>query len=220
MKNFIRSFFPFLKKVKKYKIEIFLILTAFFIAVFSLFLYQKEKEDEKIEITEEKNTLSLINNKKIFVDVGGAVKNPGVYEASVGARLKDFLDLAGGLSEEADKFFFQRNFNLARIVNDQEKIYIPSAWEIQSGLFVENSRTLDYNQETSIGWQENSLEETVNKISINQASAEELDTLPGIGKATAQKIIQNRPYQTIDELITKKVVGKSTFEKIKDLISL
>jgi competence protein ComEA len=220
MKNFLRSFLPVLKKIKKYKIEIFLLSASFFIAIFSLILYQKEKAWEKEEVMEEKTFNNPTPYKKIFVDVAGAVKNPGVYEATFGARLKDVLDLAGGLSDEADKFFFQRNFNLAKIVIDQEKIYIPSTWEVQSGIFVENQRTLDYTQKTTVNWEGDNLENSINKININQATAEELETLPGIGKVTAQKIIKNRPYQTIDELLTKKVVGKSTFEKIKDLISL
>jgi competence protein ComEA len=220
MKNFLRSFLPVLKKIKKYKIEIFLLSASFFIAIFSLILYQKEKAWEKEEVMEEKTFNNPTPYKKIFVDVAGAVKNPGVYEATLGARLKDVLDLAGGLSDEADKFFFQRNFNLAKIVVDQEKIYIPSTWEIQSGIFVENQRTLDYTQKTNLNWEGDNLENSINKININQATAEELETLPGIGKVTAQKIIKNRPYQKIDELLTKKVIGKSNFEKIKDLISL
>jgi competence protein ComEA len=220
MKNFLRSFLPVLKKIKKYKIEIFLLGASFFIAIFSLILYQKEKAWEKTEVVEEKTFNNPTPYKKIFVDVTGAVKNPGVYEATFGARLKDVLDLAGGLSDEADKFFFQRNFNLAKIVIDQEKIYIPSTWEVQSGIFVENQRTLDYTQKTNINWEVDNLENSINKININQATAEELETLPGIGKVTAQKIIKNRPYQTIDELLTKKVISKSTFEKVKDLISL
>lgn len=220
MKNFLRSFLPVLKKIKKYKIEIFLLGTSFFIAIFSLILYQKENAEEKPEVVEEKTFNNPTPYKKIFVDVAGAVKNPGVYEATFGARLKDVLDLAGGLSDEADKFFFQRNFNLAKIVIDQEKIYIPATWEVQSGIFVENQRTLDYTQKTNINWEGGNLENLSNKININQATAEELETLPGIGKVTAQKIIKNRPYQTIDELLTKKVISKSTFEKIKDLISL
>jgi len=224
MKNFLRSFSPFLKKTKKYKIEISLIIIAFSITIFSFILYQKEQNEEKIEIIEEKineNSITYKNAyKKIFVDVSGSVKKPGLYEATFGARLKNVIDLAGGLSEEADKFFFQRNFNLAKIVVDQEKIYVPSTWEIQNGIFVENSRTLDYIQSTEVNWQENTLEHSNKKININQATIEELDSLPGIGKTTAQKIINNRPYQKVDELLTKKVVGKSTFEKIKNLISL
>ena len=229
MKEFIDSFSPFLKKLKKFKryqVEVFLLSLAFIITIISLILYQKNESSESDLIKETQSNYQKENSspRKIFVDIAGAVNNPGMYEATLGARLKDILTLAGGLSDEADRIFFQRNFNLARIVTDQEKIYIPSSWEINSGIFIENSRTLDYISPKNITQTEvvsqNSLQNTNEKISLNQASVEELDTLPGIGKITAQKIINNRPYQSIDELLTKKVVGKSTFEKIKDLISL
>jgi len=229
MKEFIRSFSPFLKKLKKFKryqVEVFLLSLAFIITIISLILYQKNESPESDLIKEIQSPYQKENSspRKIFVDIAGAVNNPGMYEATFGARLKDILTLAGGLSDEADRIFFQRNFNLARIVTDQEKIYVPSSWEINSGIFIENSRTLDYISPQNITQTEavsqNSPQNTTEKISLNQASVEELDTLPGIGKVTAQKIINNRPYENIDELLTKKVINKNTFEKIKDLISL
>lgn len=229
MKEFINSISPLLKKLKKfkrYRVEIFLLFLAFMITLISLVLYQKNQSLE-INLNEETQPSYKQENqnlKKIFVDVAGAVKNPGVYEASFGARLKDVILLAGNLSDEADRIFFHRNFNLARIVTDQEKIYIPSIWEVNSGVFIENSRTLDYTSPQNINKteiiQENTSLNPTEKININQATMEELNSLPGVGKVTAQKIISNRPYQTIDQLLTKKVVNKSTFEKIKELISL
>lgn len=130
MDNFFHSLSPFFKKIKKrYKVEVFLLFLAFFIAVVSLILYEKNQysNDESIEeITSSYQQKESPNSRKILVDIAGAVKNPGVYESSIGARLKDILTLAGGLSDEADKIFFQRNFNLARLVSDQEKIYIPA----------------------------------------------------------------------------------------------
>jgi competence protein ComEA len=65
-----------------------------------------------------------------------------VYKLNFGARVKDALNLAGGFSEEADKQFFIRNFNLARLISDQEKIYVPSLQETINGFFVENRQTL------------------------------------------------------------------------------
>jgi len=225
MKGLIKSFSPFFKKtkrLKRYSVEIFLLATAFFTLLVSIFLYQQnQNEKENVIITEESfENKKIFKNQTIFVDIAGAVNKPNVYETSAGARLKDIFILAGGLSEEADKSFFQRNFNLARIVNDQEKIYVPSVWEINSGLIVENPRTLDYLSPQAINQPTTNEQNISEKININQASVEELDTLPDVGQVTAQKIINNRPYQTLEELLTKKVVNKSLFEKIKDLITL
>jgi competence protein ComEA len=55
-------------------------------------------------------------------------------------------------------------------------------------------------------------------VNINQATEEELDALPGVGPVTAQKIISNRPYQSVDDLVSKKAVGQSVFSKIKDQV--
>lgn len=212
MLGFIKSFTPLLKK---YTIESFLVATALVICCISIGLiiynYQANEEEMQTEI-ETTSQKSPIINSKIMIEVNGAVKKAGVYELNTESRLKDAISLAQGLSPEADATFFARNFNMARILADQEKIYIPSISEVLSGLFVENSQTLNYLTPES----------TINevKVNINKAAPDELDTLPGIGQVTAQKIIQNRPYSTIDELLTKKIVRKNIFEQIKNLVEL
>ncbi|GAB4219264.1 MAG: helix-hairpin-helix domain-containing protein [Candidatus Microgenomates bacterium] len=205
------------KIIKKYLVEIFLLIIAFVFTTTSLIIYLKNNSqiEENNIIKTDTQTKNVL---KIYIDVSGSVNNPDLYEAPNGTRLKDIIKKAGGLSETADKNYFYRNFNLARILNDQEKIYIPSIWEVQSGLFTENQTQFDllspnYSQTNNITY-ESSL------ININQATIDELDTLPGIGKATAQKIIDNRPYQNLDDLINKKITNKTTYEKIKNLISL
>lgn len=203
------------KKIKKYLVEIIILTIAFIIAVISLIIFLKNQENSSSSIISQKiETQSLT---KIYVDVSGNVNKPDLYEAPNNARLKELIEKAGGLSDNADKNFFSRNFNLARIVVDQEKIYIPSVWEVQNGYFTENPQTLNYlyplvNNQKSLT--NNSL------ININSASIEELDTLPGIGKITAQKIIDNRPFEALEELLNKKIINKSVFENIKNLITL
>ncbi|MGB9882972.1 MAG: helix-hairpin-helix domain-containing protein [Microgenomates group bacterium] len=207
------------KKLKKYWLEIIFISIAGFITTVSLFFYLKTKEDSQTPIiTQTKATENQTKFKKeIWVDVSGSVNNPGLYRASNNTRLKDIIDQAGGLSDQADKGFFYRNFNLARFVSDQEKIYIPSYWEVQNGYFVENPQLINNSQANLLPFNN---ENSTNLVSINNASIDELDTLPGIGKTLAQKIINNRPFQSLEELLTKKIINQSTFEKIKDLISL
>ncbi|MCX7881511.1 MAG: ComEA family DNA-binding protein [Patescibacteria group bacterium] len=211
------------KKLKKHQVEVFLLISSLIIVLISLILYLKNNQEDvynKEIISEEKKEAPI--QTKIFVELSGAVKKPDVYEIDYGSRLKDVLKLAGGLSEEADKGFVSRNYNLAKIVVDQEKIYIPFVWEINAGLFTENSRTLDYTSPVILNNQESSQISDLSseKININLASAEELDTLPGIGKVTVAKIINNRPYSSIEELLNKKIVGKSVYEKIKELINV
>lgn len=220
MEGFIKSFSPLKKRLKKYKLEIGLLLLAFVITIISFVIFfatSSNIDNTQTEDFETKDNISTASfPSKITTDIGGAVEKPGIYEVASGSRLKDILTLAGGLDKNADKNFFARNFNLARYVADQEKIYIPFNWEINSGIFFENKRTLDY---TSPSMQ-NFSNKAKSSININTASLTELDLLTGVGKTTAEKIIKNRPYKTIEELLTRKVVNKSVFEKIKELISL
>jgi competence protein ComEA len=207
------------KKIwKKYKVEFVLIVLSLLIAVISFIVFFNNQSSEKTENLIQETTRETKNtNQKVYVDIAGAVVKPDVYKLNFGARVKDVLNLAGGFSEEADKQFFVRNFNLARLVSDQEKIYVPSLQETANGLFVENRQTLT-NLQPNSSPQPNS--STSNLININEASEQELDQLPGIGKTTANKIINNRPYTTIEELLNKKIINQSVFEKIKEMIEI
>ncbi len=193
--------------VKNYKIEAVLIGLAFVITCISLglFLSDQRQEEIKPKITLEK---TRPQTPSIVVDVEGAVANPGVYQLSQNARVVDAVKISGGLSEQADLLFFFRNFNQAGVLSDQQKIYIPSQWEVLSNLYSENPVV------------DNQTESSKSLISINNASASELEELPAVGKVTAEKISSNRPYTSTEELLEKNVVGKATFDKIKDLISI
>lgn len=211
MDDLTESFISFWKKIwKKYRLEFFLILLALLITIVSLVLYLTSLSDDQNSITleSEKTDSQSVANTKIYVDLAGAVEKPDLYELTSGARLKDVLKLAGGLSADADRNFFAKYFNLSRLLSDQEKIYIPSTSEVENGFIMET------NQQPATNNQPSAL------ININSADLDELDQLPGIGKVTAEKIIRQRPYQTIEELLTKKIVNKSTFEKIRGLVSV
>ena len=143
---------------------------------------------------------------KLLVDVAGAVMKPGVYELKGNARVNEALIAAGGLGEEADREWVEKNLNLAAKVTDGQKIYIPSREE--------SNTNKDSPRSTLQGL---SLKE---KININTASSAELDTLWGVGEATAKKIIDNRPYGAVEELLTKKAVKNNVYEAIKDSVSV
>ena len=145
---------------------------------------------------------------QIVVDVEGAVVSPGVYNLPKDSRVKDALIASGGVSGEADRLWVSKNLNLALKLSDGVKIYIPFEGEKQSSPALSGST----GGSSTIG--------IGGTININSASEKELDALPGVGPVTAQKIIDNRPYQTLEELVSKKAVTNSVFEKIKDKITL
>lgn len=148
--------------------------------------------------------------REIRVEIAGQVQNPGVYEIKGGARVDDLLILAGGLSAQADRAWVEKNLNRAGKLVDGQKVYVPKLGE-----------TTVYGLQSTAGKNSAAVgsQSTVsNKININSASLKELDSLEGIGAVRAQAIIDNRPYSTIDELSTKKIIPKSIFEKIKDEI--
>jgi len=208
---------------QNFRAELILIFISLMIVVVSLALFIKANRMEEEIVFEEASDTPITNNQypitnKIYVDLSGAVEKPDVYEVTPGARLKDILVLANGLSAEADRQFFARNFNLARLLIDQEKIYIPSKWEVAQGLFKEPIFEVNQIQPRTNNIEIPRQVISTNKININTASISDLDTLPGVGKGTAQKIISNRPYKSVEELLTKKVVNKSVYEKIKSLI--
>lgn len=144
---------------------------------------------------------SLVSRKVISVDISGAVKNPGVYELEDGSRIEEAIGAAGGFSDEGDQEYISKHINLAQKVLDGSKVYIPKQGEIFSTASAGNVAGV-----------------SSEKINVNTSSQSELESLPGVGPSTASKIISDRPYQQIEELLSKKIVGKAVFEKIKELI--
>ena len=186
---------------------------ALFIFVFSvLFFFLSIERIPNEEPISQEQIFTSIPQEKYFVDLEGSVERPDVYEITSGARLKDVLIASGGLSVDADRIYFARNFNLARLLKDQEKIYIPSISETENNVL---AATQTIQSQTN-----SSLAQPANTININTGSMDELDSLAGIGAITAQKIIQNRPFQTIQELLDKKIVNKGVFENIKNRIAI
>lgn len=151
--------------------------------------------------------VKAVSIQKIMVDVQGAVMRPGVYSLPDGSRVQDVLIAAGGASGNADHAFIAKNLNLAQKLSDGMKLYIPMEGEIVTTQVV-------------VGLSSGSEKAKTGTISINSSTLSELDTLSGVGPVTAQKIIDNRPYGDVAELVSKKVVGQSVFEKIKTSISL
>lgn len=138
----------------------------------------------------------------IFVDVAGAVEKPGVYQLPSSSRIGDTLVAAGGLSSGADREWVAKTLNLAEVVEDGDKIFIPKKDE--GGI---ENKTVEYTDPQG-------------KININTASQSELDELEGIGEVRAKTILNNRPYSKTDDLVSKAKIPESVYEKIKDKISV
>ncbi len=191
---------------------------------------------------EDVNVDENLADKKIFVDLSGAVSKPGVYELSPGARVGDLLALGGGVDNDASAKWISKNLNLSKKLEDSSKIYVPFEWEFYFPESYGISKTVNKNSASSSSAEESSeYVDTVDysdisdsgdsdtaddsgvdesgKINVNTASSSELDELPGIGPAYAEKIITNRPYKDIAEFESKSGLYKSTVENIKDLIT-
>jgi len=142
---------------------------------------------------------------ELTVDVSGAVVSPGVYKLPADSRVNDALIAAGGvLNDKVNQEYLSKNVNLSQKVTDGLKIYIPFA--------ADNVAVLSQSVAGSSA--------TSGLISVNSASASELDTLAGVGPATITKIVEGRPYGSLEELVTKKALSQSVYEKIKDKLTL
>ncbi len=148
---------------------------------------------------------SIESSTSIKVDVEGQVLRPGVYSLNADSRVQDALIAAGGLSSSANR----NAINLAAKLIDGQKVYVPGVGEVA------NTGTTGITRSTSSGQAS-----ITGLVSVNSGSQSELESLPAIGPVTAQKIINTRPYGTLEELVSKKAVGKATFDKIKDQITL
>ncbi|OGG22208.1 hypothetical protein A3D03_04625 [Candidatus Gottesmanbacteria bacterium RIFCSPHIGHO2_02_FULL_40_13] len=200
------SFADIPRVISLYKIP--LILTAVGIILFiAVIVLQIKANSNTPDVVFETATGST--RLKIAFDIEGAVEKPGLYQLDEGTRVDDILILAGGFSANADREWAEKSLNRAAKLIDGGKIYIPSVDEISSGKVLSNLRNPS-----------NLLGITTGNININTASQSELESLPGVGPATALKIISGRPYMSLDELKSKKIAGNALYEKIKEMISI
>lgn len=159
----------------------------------------------------------------IKVYVCGHIKTPGVYDIRDGSRLVDLINLAGGATEDA----CLEAINLAQILIDSQKFYIPSLDEVKSGMtdLFKEWENIGNNSGNSASTGITGSQSFQNKkININFADLSEFIQLPGIGTVIAQNIIDYRnkygQFKNTEELKNVKGIGEKKFEKIKDLISV
>ena len=211
---------------KKKKMFWFVIVAVLFLAAGMWYLFRGKACDEKAlnltgvttaDVAVAPEQLSEEQPRIFVVFVCGAVNRPGVYEVFSGCRLYEVLELAGGFCEGADTAYH----NLARPVSDGERIYFLTREETAELTMAEK---ID-GDGTSAGTVQESQEiRTADAVDLNTATAEQLMTLPGIGQAKAEAIIEYRtkagPFETIEELMNISGIGESMFEKLKDKIKV
>lgn len=200
MKNFDVDAFFF-----KYRYYIFIVLLGVILVGLGVFASKKA--------TTSAPTVTLEKSGDIVAEISGEVVKPSVYKLADGARVEDLLVMAGGLSENADRTWVDKNLNRAAKLTDGQKVYIPVVTSQSNVLSANNTGE---NQTISV----QNPSQGSGLVNINSASAKDLDSLSGIGPVYAQKIIEQRPYSTVNDLVSKKVISQSLFDKLKDKISV
>lgn len=206
-------------------------LVLLIIPILLLLFFLSNLNGEHDEIIEEE----IGTEKSLSIDIKGAVKNPGIYELKDGSVVKDAIDVSGGLLESANT----EHINLSKKIVDEMVIIIYTNEEIQEMTEgstsikvvdkecicpkIENNACIDNNNKyANISSEIN--QSTSNKISLNNASKEELMTLNGIGESKANAIIEYRNnnglFKQIEDITNVKGIGNSVYEKIKDRLTL
>lgn len=178
------------------------------VCIWMLFLNGCEKKEEAIifesegqEILEQSDVLGDIEEEEslVYVYVCGQVVSPGVYELSEDARVKDAIEVAGGMTEAAALTYL----NQAEHLKDGQKIYVPTSEEIERE---EQASAAD------------------GKVNLNTAQLQELMTLSGVGESKAQAIIQYRETQgaftSIEDIMKIDGIKEGVFNRIKDKIKV
>jgi competence protein ComEA len=145
---------------------------------------------------------------EVIVDVEGAVNQSGLFRLVLGSRIGDAIAAAGGYSTQVDIDAATSRLNLAEVLVDGQQIHVPLRGEATSA---------------PIAAAPDAPSAGSGLIDVNTATADELDTLPGIGPVTAAKIIAERqkaPFGSVDDLSQRQVVGASTLDKIRELITV
>jgi len=181
-------------------------------------LYINNKKNEIIEEIEIEETKEVETDeiKTIFVDVGGEVSSPGLYELPENSRINDAINMAGGVTDKADL----TTVNLAYILSDATKIIIPKK-EIKKNASITKKTPMVVT--TTISSLENT-DQGNSMININSATKDQLKTLAGIGDSTAQKIIdyrnENGGFKKTEDIKNVSGIGDSKYEKIKNKICI
>ncbi len=186
---------------------------------------EKEIEADNNKIKEQKNTNSnneITKEENIAIHITGEVKKTGLLYLNKGARIADAIEKAGGASKNANLDII----NLAYVLEDGQKIYIPNKKER-----IEQNEYINSNSGNNVIVEQGKLNHTKangkgeqKKVNINLADQETLESLPGIGPSLAQRIIEyrenNGKFQKIEDIQNVKGIGDSKYSNIKEKICI
>jgi competence protein ComEA len=191
------------------------ILIFIIVVLIGIFFFLKDNKSEEILIDNDfvsKEAIGLTEAsiqqvKYIYVDISGAVNNPGVLKLEEDTRIYQAIEISGGLKAKADI----SGINMATKLKDENKVYIPEIGEKVVALANSNFQSI-------IGTDSN------DKININAANNQELQELSGIGPSTADKIIKYREehgnFLLIEDIMNVSGIGIKTFDKFKEKICI
>lgn len=144
----------------------------------------------------------------VVVQVAGAVVRPGVYSLATGSRVGDAIQAAGGYSPDVDPRAAETTLNLAAKLTDAESIVVPRRGQTASA---------------STGTGAGNATAQSGPLNLNTATSAQLDALPGIGPATAAKIIASReqlPFTSVSDLTSRKLVSATVLAKFRDQVTV
>lgn len=214
--------------ILKHKRMIIVISIVLFLLI--CFLFSSKNEEVVVEPIEEKK--EKVVETTIQVDVKGAVKNPGVYEIPEHSRVQDVIKKSGGFLENADT----STINLSKLLKDEMVILIYTKEEIESFKTTEQREQKTdqtcicpklendvYVKDAVTNYQQNTVKET-KQVSLNNGTAADFESLPGIGPSKANAIVTYRNehggFQSIEDIKLVSGIGEATFEKIKAYLTL
>ncbi len=218
-------------KIRKEKKALLIISIILFLFLMNFFFHSEKEQIIEEAIVEKEE---IFKNKTIQVDIKGAVKTPGVYEMDTNSRVQDLILKSGGLLENA----YVNTINLSKKLEDEMVVIIYTNEEINT--FLEEETRIMKQENTCVCPKvENNVcikEATTNKptankednatkkVSLNNGTKEDFETLSGIGSSKANAIIEYRnehgKFNTIEEIKNVSGIGDATFEKIKENLTL
>ena len=219
---------------KKYLILVFclLLLAASTIAFFKLNNEKTEVEDNFVAnneiITKEVNEVAKQEEVKLYFDIKGSVKKPGVYEFTQGDRIIDAINKADGLTKNATT----NNLNLSKKLTNEMVIYVfnknelttTKAFEQVNNVAECKCETIEINNCVDKNTTNESTNNETSKININTDNKEKLMTISGIGSSKADAIIEYRTkngnFKTTEDIMNVSGISKTIYDKIKDTITV